>query len=128
MDNISGKFIRVAVLFALVGMALGIKMAISGVHDQGQAHAHINLLGWVSMMLYGLFYRSHENAGQSRLAPVHFWLSTVGAVVINAGVYLIYSHVPAGDPVAAVGSIATILGMATFAVILFKNTGPDRAG
>ncbi|MBT3331034.1 MAG: cytochrome-c oxidase [Rhodospirillales bacterium] len=126
MDNISGKFIRVAVIFALVGMALGIKMAISGVHDQTQAHAHINLLGWVTMMLYGLFYRSHENAGQSRLALAHFWLSTLGAIVINVGVYLIYSDVPEGDPVAAVGSIATILGMATFAVIVFKNTGSDK--
>ncbi len=70
MENISGKFMKIAVTFALIGMGFGIKMAITGEHDQIQAHAHINLLGWVTMMLYGLFYRSHEGAGLSKLAPI----------------------------------------------------------
>lgn len=72
MNNISGSFIRVALLFAIVGMGLGLFMAISGDHAQRPAHAHINLLGWVTMMLYGLFYRSYDLAGRSRLAVVQF--------------------------------------------------------
>ena len=124
MENISGRFIKVAVIFALTGMALGINMAITGVHDQIQAHAHINLLGWVTMMLFGLFYKSHGGAAQGKLAMVHFWLSTLGAIVINLGVFLFYSGMPEAEPVAAIGSIIVILGMATFAVVVFKNTGP----
>ena len=124
MDNISGKFIKIAVIFALLGMALGIKMAISGQHNQVQTHTHINLLGWVTMMLYGLFYKSHAEAGQGKLAMVHFWLSVTGTIVANLGVYLLYSGIPEADPVAAIGSIAVILGMATFATVVFKNTGP----
>ncbi len=128
MGNISGKFIKVAVIFALVGMALGIKMAISGEHDQVQAHAHINLVGWVTMMLYGLFYKSHNDAAQSKLAVVQFWLSTLGAIVINIGVYLLYTGFPEAEPVAALGSMAVILGMAVFAVVAFKYTGTDGSG
>jgi hypothetical protein len=121
MENISGKFIKVAVIFALIGMALGIKMAISGEHNQVQSHAHINLLGWVTMMLYGLYYKSHAEAGQSKLALAHFGLSTFGAVVINIAVYLLYAGVAEADPIAGIGSIAVILGMAAFATIVFKS-------
>ena len=126
MENISGKFIKAAVIFALVGMALGLKMAISGEHNQIPAHAHINLLGWVTLMLYGLFYKSHRTAGQNRLALLHFWLSLTGTIVMNLGVYLFYSGVSEADPIAAVGSIGVILGMMVFAVIVFKNTGTDN--
>ena len=56
----------------------------------------------------------------------HFWLSTIGAVVINLGVYLIYSGMPEAEPVAATGSIGVILGMAFFAIIVFKHTGTDQ--
>ena len=76
------------------------------------------------MMLYGLFYKSHAEAGQGKLAMVHFWLSVTGTIVANLGVYLLYSGIPEADPVAAIGSIAVILGMATFATVVFKNTGP----
>lgn len=123
MGNISGNFMKVATLFALVGMALGIKMAITGEHDQVQSHAHVNLVGWVTMMLYGLFYRSHADAAGSKLASIQFWLSTLGAIVINVGVYLLYTGMPEADPVAAIGSIAVILGMLLFAVVVFKYTG-----
>lgn len=122
MNNISGNFIRVAVVFALIGMALGIRMAISNEHDQVQAHAHINLLGWVTMMLYGLFYKTHAGAGDSKLALAHFWLSLAGAISINLGVYLFYSGIPEAEPIAALGSMAAILGMLLFAVVVFKNT------
>ena len=121
MQNISGNFIKVAVLFALVGMALGIHMATSGNHDQHATHAHINLIGWVTLMLFGLFYKSHPEAGRNKLALAHFWLSTIGAIIVNVGVYLIYSGMPQGDPVAGIGSIIVILGMASFAVNVYKN-------
>ena len=122
MSNISGNFIKVAVLFALVGMALGIHMATSGNHDQHAAHAHINLVGWVTLMLFGLFYKAYPQAAEGKLALAHFWLSVVGAVIINVGVYLIYSGMPEADPVAGIGSIFVILGMASFAVNVYKNT------
>ena len=60
---------RIAVLFALIGMIVGVYMAASQNHALGQAHAHINLIGWVSLFLIGLFYERRPGgpaAGQSR--------------------------------------------------------------
>src|SRR5437764_922833 len=39
---------RTAVLIVIVGMIWGIVMAISQDHSTFPAHAHLNLLGWVS--------------------------------------------------------------------------------
>ena len=44
----------VAALAALGGMGLGIVMGISQDFTLAPAHAHLNLLGWVTMAIYGL--------------------------------------------------------------------------
>jgi len=40
-------------------MAWGIFMAASRDHSSMPAHAHLNLLGWVSLFLFGIYYRMH---------------------------------------------------------------------
>jgi hypothetical protein len=50
---------KAAVLFAIVGVGFGIAMAMSQDHSVAPAHAHINLLGWVSLFLIGIYYRLH---------------------------------------------------------------------
>src|SRR5690606_12881968 len=47
MPAISNYYFRTAILFLLAGIAVGIQMSISQVHNVTGAHAHINLLGWV---------------------------------------------------------------------------------
>ncbi|HET7197492.1 MAG TPA: hypothetical protein VFI86_02415 [Burkholderiales bacterium] len=59
---------RAAVLFVLAGMAWGIQMAVSGNHQAFPAHAHLNLLGWVSLFLFGVFYHLHPQLDGSRAA------------------------------------------------------------
>jgi cbb3-type cytochrome oxidase subunit 1 len=48
-----------AVCLGIAGMIIGIIMAASGNHSVFPAHAHLNLLGWVSLFLIGIFYRLH---------------------------------------------------------------------
>ncbi len=59
---------RAAVLFALIGMGMGIAMAIARDHSVMPAHAHLNLLGWVSLFLFGIYYRLNPALDVSRLA------------------------------------------------------------
>jgi cbb3-type cytochrome oxidase subunit 1 len=114
-------FLRLAALYTLLGMGLGIWMGISGDHGQYPTHAHINLLGWVSFALYGLIYRNVPAAAQSRLAPWHFGAANLGAVLLLTGVYAILSGHPEFEPLAAAGGMVTLLGAALFAVILFSR-------
>jgi hypothetical protein len=121
MANIDRWFLRIAVIYALVAMALGIMMGISQDHSQAPTHAHLNLVGWVSMALYALIYRQYPAAGQTKLALVHFWVANAGAILLNLGVYGLMAGTAALEPVAIVGSLVTILGMLIFAVIVYSK-------
>ena len=62
---------QAAVLLVLVGMVWGIVMAVSQDHSSMPAHAHLNLLGWVSLFLFGIFYHLHPAIDRSRVALAH---------------------------------------------------------
>ncbi len=85
-------------------------------------HAHINLLGWVSMMLYGLFYRALPKAAEGRLPVVHFWLTVIGFVAMMALLTVNKLGVEALNPVLGIFSIFVWLSMVVFAVIVFRST------
>ena len=76
-----------AVVVALVGMAWGLHMAISQDHSTLTAHAHLNLLGWVSLFLFGVFYRLHPVLDGARIArlQVLIWLIGFGPFVLVQG-------------------------------------------
>src|SRR5437762_11615409 len=57
MQGIANWFVRLAVVWFVAGVALGIGMAASHDHSFFPVHAHINLLGWVSLSLFAGFYR-----------------------------------------------------------------------
>ena len=56
MKHLPYYFLSVAIFQALIGMGLGIFMGITGDYTLAPAHAHNNLLGWVSMAIFGLYY------------------------------------------------------------------------
>jgi len=121
MPNIDRWFLRIAVIYALVAMTLGIVMGISEDHSQLPTHAHLNLVGWVSMALYALVYRQYPAAGQSRLALAHFWVANIGAVLLTVGVYTQMADMPSLMFIAISGSFITILGMLIFAGIVYSK-------
>jgi hypothetical protein len=51
-----------AAITVTVGMCLGIFMGINQDFTLAPVHAHLNLLGWVSLFLFGIYYRTHAHA------------------------------------------------------------------
>jgi hypothetical protein len=62
--------LRVAVCAAVIGMSGGVAMGLSENHALMPAHAHMNLVGWVSLFLMGLFYRQNPILDASRAAQI----------------------------------------------------------
>src|SRR5450755_4455690 len=93
---------QAAVLFVIAGMVWGIVMAISEDHSAMPAHAHLNLLGWVSLFLFGIFYHLHPAVDRSRTASVQVWVWIGSTVILTVGVALVHSGHAIGDPIAAV--------------------------
>jgi peptidoglycan/LPS O-acetylase OafA/YrhL len=119
---------RAATIMGLVGMSWGIWMGISGDHSQFPAHAHLNLVGWVSLFLIGIFYRLHPPADRSRIARVQVSIWILGTLVQAVGVALVYSGRDSGEPLAAVGSLIVVAAMALFAAVVFRPLPADAAG
>jgi hypothetical protein len=127
MSRISDYFLRVAVLAGLIGMGMGIGMGIKQDFAMAPAHAHLNLLGWVSMAIYALFYRAFPSASKGLLPVLHFVIAVLALLVMIPGIALVNLGNEIGEPLAIIGSIAMILGFALFGAITVKATSPERA-
>ena len=115
-----------AVVFAIAGMIWGLVMAISENHAAMPAHAHLNLLGWVSLFLFGIFYQLHPLIDRSRAAIVQVAIWIAATVIMAIGVGLVTTGHPGGDPIAAIGAFAAISDMLIFAWIVLRRPATDR--
>jgi hypothetical protein len=122
---IGNCFLRLAVFAALCGMGLGIFMGASHDHSFAPVHAHVNLIGWVSMFLAGQFYRIVP-AAEGRFAALHLGLATAGLGLIAPGIAGVVLGKPWGEPLAIAGSLLTITGMVVFAGLVTVHTGRRR--
>ena len=81
MKNVDRWFIMIGLLYGTFGFAFGIWVGINERFDQAHLHAHINLVGFASMVLFGLLCRSFPALATSKLATAQFILFNLGAVV-----------------------------------------------
>jgi len=112
---------RIAVLFVIIGMIVGVYMAASHNHALGQAHAHINLIGWVSLFLIGLFYERRPQLDKSVSARWQVIIYSIGAVVTNASLAALLLGNAGAEPGAAAGSFIVLGSMIWFAWLVFRN-------
>jgi hypothetical protein len=102
-------------------MGGGIFMAIAQDFTLAPAHAHLNLLGWVSMALYGLFYRAFPEVSGGRLPQVHFWLATCGVALMAPGIaWRVMGHEEA-EAVIAPGALMVVGSMAVFGCVIVRG-------
>jgi hypothetical protein len=119
MRGIGFYFFLAAVLCVTLGMLWGIQMAISGDHALAPAHAHLNLVGWVTMGLFGVYYTLTPTAAASRLAKIHLGLAIAGVIVMVPGIAIVLTG--GGEGMAAGGSMLTAASMLVFLYTVFKN-------
>lgn len=117
----SSASFQAAVLFVLAGMIWGIQMAISNDHSAFPAHAHLNLLGWVSLFLFGIYYRLNPRLDESLAARIQVGIWSLGVVVMSIGVGLVHTGHEAGDPIAAIGSLVILAGMLFFGWLVWRT-------
>ena len=123
----SALFLRTAVLAVLVGVCLGIGMGLSHDFTLSPVHAHINLIGWASMFLFGLYYKVTP-AADTRFAMAHYGFATAGLVLLNAGLTVLLLHGDAPLPGLAwvAGAACTTVSALMFAWTVFASTAERR--
>lgn len=118
----SSLFLRTGVLAALCGLGLGIGMGITQNFQLQTVHVHINLVGWASMFLFGLYYRATP-AADGKMALVQYCVALPGFLLFVIGLTGIFlgSHATF-EPFAVVGALLTFASMALFAWNVFAST------
>lgn len=119
--NISKGFLVAGAIYLLIGISLGGYMGASGDHTLTPVHAHINLLGFVLMTLFGLCYRLIPGLGEGTMPRVHFWLHQIGSLGLMIALTLLMTGkvaeatigpvMPLLEGAILVGAILWLLGL-----------------
>ena len=129
MRNIDRIFILTGAFFAVAGMCTGLWMVAVNSFVYSKIHAHINLLGWVSLAIYGVVYRIYPAMKDCSLALTHLICSVAGVIFMNLGWWMFLQNILVGTKILVVifrgGSALGILGVVLFLVIFWLH-GKDR--
>lgn len=120
MNSLSRFCWITAVVYVLVGMGFGIWMSITGDHRFAPAHAHLNLIGWVSIALLGTFYALVPQVSGWMISKIQVGLAQIAAITMFPGIIMAISG--AGETLAKIGSLAAIAAMLLFLVIVIRGT------
>jgi len=88
MPRVSELFFKSAIVFLVLGIAAGLEMAISGDRGAFPAHAHINLLGWVTSAIFGGYYALNPQKAGRRIAMIHYGVYNLGLVIMLPALHL----------------------------------------
>jgi hypothetical protein len=132
--NLKGKPMRISdfcFLFAgaaaLTGMVMGIVMGIRQDFTIAPSHAHLNLLGWVTMAIYGLYHR-----GTGRTGGLVGWLQAgsgaLGAASMAGGLaHYLGTGSEALVPLVMMGSLLAVASMVLFVGLVLTDAFRRRA-
>lgn len=103
-----------ALLYAVVGLGLGIYMAASQDHGQAVAHAHLLLVGFVMSFVYAVISRLWLSRPSTLLHGLQFGGHHLGTMVLVAGLFMLYGGRLSArvlEPVLASASILVLLAL-----------------
>lgn len=120
MNGIARYFMLLAVLWVVIGMAWGIQMSATHDHMLSPAHAHLNLVGWVSFAIFAFYYHLVPGAGAGILPKLHLAAAVAGVVLMIPGIAMAITE--RGETLAKIGSVLTLISMLIFAVAVLRGT------
>ena len=80
--------LKISVVYFMLGISFGLYMSLTHVFTLTSVHVHINLLGWMSLALIGVFYHLYPSLEKTGLAKWHFWLHNIGLPVMMIAIAL----------------------------------------
>ncbi|HET9798995.1 MAG TPA: hypothetical protein VFP90_13420 [Gemmatimonadaceae bacterium] len=121
-------FLKASLAWLAIGVTFGVAMAAHPVWAAYRmAHMHMLLLGFVTMMIYGVAYHVVPRfAGfplhSRRAAGWHWWASNAGLALMACGFVLrARGGLGTATVVLAMGGLLSALGAYTFAYVLWRT-------
>lgn len=134
MEPFVRGFIRASLVWLGVGVAIGVSIAFfpGAALVYRPAHVHANLLGFVSMMIFGVAYHviprfSGNPLHDRRLGPVHLWAANAGLLLLVSGWFVRVRAAAGGDALLRAGALVSAVGVGLFIYNLWRTLGPVRS-
>jgi len=126
-------FLKASLAWLTLGVSLGVGMAAHPawiVHRP--AHMHMVLLGFVTMMIYGVAYHVIPRftgfpLHSRRAAMAHWWIANAGLALMVCGFAARAAGASFAIPVLATGGVLSALGAYTFAYVLWRTIDGPKA-
>lgn len=121
------RFIRSSLVWLAVGVSLGVLMALSPrAILYRPAHMHANLLGFVSMMIFGVAYHviprfTAAPLHSDGLAGAHLWIANLGLAGMVAGFVGRAHLVPIAPGLLGAGAVLSAAGALLFVFNLWRT-------
>jgi cbb3-type cytochrome oxidase subunit 1 len=133
MDWFTRWFIKSSLVWLCIGVVLGLAMAAHPAWTVYRpAHLHALLLGFVTMMIYGVAYHviprfSGFPLRHRTLAGVHWAVANIGLVAMVVGFVLrVSTTTTVGTTVLALGGTLSSAGAVVFAISMWRTIDGPR--
>ena len=129
MEKIVVWYLRMSVMYFIVGAFLGILMVLlpGETNYFRSSHVHVNLLGFMSMMIYGVGYHilpkfSGRNIYSPTIMHVQFWTGNAGLIGMVAG-WLFFAGSTSNNTelMLAISSLLAVVSVLLFAFNILKT-------
>jgi hypothetical protein len=115
LTNYAKWLIRISALYALIGVLLGSDLAGRKDYSLVPSHAHILVVGWLTLFAYGIFYYVFKEISMKKTAKLHAWSSLIGGGLMPISMLIYYKNETTFTTVAFIVSASVLL----LAIILF---------
>lgn len=122
LSNLAAFHLRAASIYAVIGMAFGIYMGIKQDFSLMPSHAHLNVLGWLSIALYGLVLARFPDMARSRLAFIQGVIAHIGVIVFVPGIALAILTDHETTQLVMIGSLLVLAGGVLFVPLIWMAT------
>ena len=129
VPDVARRCLQLALLYLLIGIALGIGMGATQNFTLKPVHAHVNLLGWTTLALAGLAYGVFPVLAESKLARVQFWLHNMSLPVMMIALTLLLQGNKDVVPFLIAGEFTMAAAIVALTLNVFLNLrGSGAAG
>ena len=130
MEPIIVWYLRMSVFYFVAGALIGVAMLIwpeeAGYYIT--VHAHLNLLGFMSMMIYGVGYHilpkfSGRNIYSPLIVNLQFWFANAGLIGISISWPLVMRGLDASfpDSILIISALLSLVSVLLFAFNILKT-------
>ncbi|MBR9908220.1 MAG: TonB-dependent receptor [Gammaproteobacteria bacterium] len=122
------KYIIIAFIYGILGIALGMWMAATANHRQLPTHTHMMLLGFTVPILYAAILKVWMKITEpTKGLWIQFALHQTGTLGLSIGLYLLYGGFAKReglDPFLGVSSLAAFAGFVLLFLLFLKRKSP----